>query len=56
MFPHVDPEERDEAGGGLQRVLVRTGGDLKLARVLVKAEPAPARALPRGGEAMATNE
>ena len=45
MLPHVDPEEGDEAGGGLQRVLVGTGSDLELAGVLVKAEPAPAGAL-----------
>ena len=45
VLPHVDAKERDEACGGLKRVLVRAGGNLKFARLFVVSQPTPAGAL-----------
>jgi hypothetical protein len=33
VLPNVNPEERDQAGGGLEGVLVGAGGDLQLLSV-----------------------
>jgi len=50
VLPDIDAEERDQAGGGLQGILVGQGGQLQFARLLVEAQPAPAGALDRHGQ------
>jgi exopolyphosphatase/pppGpp-phosphohydrolase len=45
MLPYIDAEQRDEARGGLERVLIGSGGHGQAVVHLVVAEPAPPRSL-----------
>ena len=45
MLPHVNPEQRHKARGGLQWVLVGASSDLQLPGGLVVAQPTPSGAL-----------
>ena len=45
MLPHVNPEQRHKASGGLQWVLVGASSDLQLPGGLVVSQPTPSGAL-----------
>lgn len=45
MIPHIDAKERGETSGGLERVLVCSGGNFNGARGRVEPQPTPPRPL-----------
>ena len=45
MLPHVNPEQRHKASGGLKWVLVGASSDLQLPGGLVVSQPTPSGAL-----------
>jgi len=49
VLPNINSQQGDQTGGGLERVLVRGGGNLKALELLVVSEPAPSRTLNSSG-------
>lgn len=45
MFPHVNAQQGDKAGRGLERILISTCGNFQSLRGLVVTQPSPTTAL-----------